>query len=235
QRYSPQGELAPRDDVARAIFSEIQAGRRPFLDCRKSIGAHFPDEFPTVFQSCMSADIDPRTDLIPVAPAVHYHMGGLATDSHGATSVPGLYAIGECAATGLHGANRLASNSLLEAVVFGGRAADHINGSTLPERRADSVKLQPWLSMGPDVSQSLRQSMTELCGVYRSANGLNRLLDIIDGLIARVGRANPLIASHMIAASALAREESRGGHYRADYPDKDASSRSSFLTYDRLE
>ncbi|GLQ19575.1 L-aspartate oxidase [Algimonas porphyrae] len=235
QRYSPQGELAPRDDVARAIFAEIQAGRQPFLDCRKSIGAHFPDEFPTVFQSCISADIDPRRDLIPVAPAVHYHMGGLATDSHGATSLPGLYAIGECAATGLHGANRLASNSLLEAVVFGGRAAEHINAMTVPERRADGVRVQPWLSMGPDVSQSLRNSMTELCGVQRSAAGLNRLLDIIDELIARVGRANPLIASHMIAAAALAREESRGGHYRADFPDQDKTSRSSFMTYDRLE
>lgn len=235
QRYSPQGELAPRDDVARAIFAEIQAGRQPFLDCRKSIGSHFPQEFPTVFESCMSADIDPRTDLIPVAPAVHYHMGGLSTDSHGQSSLPGLYAIGECAATGLHGANRLASNSLLEAVVFGGRAAEHINSMVLPERRAESVRVQPWLSMGPDVSQSLRNSMTELCGVQRSAEGLNRLLDIIDSLIARVGRANPLIASHMIAAAALAREESRGGHFRADFPKQAKASRSSFMTYDRLE
>ena len=220
-RYSPQGELAPRDDVARAIFAEIQAGRPPYLDCRDSVGAHFPEEFPTVFESCMSAGIDPRVELIPVAPAVHYHMGGLATDSFGQTSLPGLYAVGECAATGLHGANRLASNSLLEAVVFGGRAAAHINGSSPFHRKAESVRVQPWLSMGPEVSQSLRQSMTELCGVQRSAAGLNQLLDIIDGLIARVGRANPLIAGHMIAAAALAREESRGGHFRADFPKVD--------------
>lgn len=235
QKYSPQGELAPRDDVARAIFAEIQAGRPPFLDCRATVGSHFPEEFPTVFESCMSAGIDPRTELIPVAPAVHYHMGGVATDSFGQSSLPGLYAIGECAATGLHGANRLASNSLLEAVVFGGRAAEHINSCTLPERRAENVRVQPWLSMGTDVSQSLRNNMTELCGVRRSAAGLNRLLDIIDGLIGRVGRANPLIASHMIAAGALAREESRGGHYREDFPDEAPASRSSFLTYDRLE
>ncbi|MEL6686598.1 MAG: L-aspartate oxidase [Pseudomonadota bacterium] len=234
-RYSPQGELAPRDDVARAIFAEIQAGRPPFLDCRKSVGAHFPEEFPTVFESCMSEGIDPRTELIPVAPAVHYHMGGLATDSFGQTSLSGLYAVGECAATGLHGANRLASNSLLEAVVFGGRAAAHISGSTLANRRAESVRVQPWLSMGPEVSQSLRQSMTELCGVQRTAAGLNQLLDILDGLIARVGRANPLIAGHMIAAAALAREESRGGHFRADFPNAEPKSRSSVLTYDRLE
>lgn len=233
--YAPQGELAPRDDVARAIFAEIQSGRQPYLDCRASVGDHFPDEFPTVFESCMSAGIDPRIVPIPVAPAVHYHMGGVATDNVGQSSLPGLYAIGECAATGLHGANRLASNSLLEAVVFGGRAAAHINSSELPERRADSVRIQPWLSMGSDVSQSLRRSMTELCGVQRSAAGLNRLIDIIDGLIARVGRANPLIASHMIAAAALAREESRGGHYRADFPEQSEASRSSFMTYDRLE
>ncbi|WP_298913784.1 L-aspartate oxidase [uncultured Algimonas sp.] len=234
-RYSPQGELAPRDDVARAIFAEIQAGRPPFLDCRDSIGAHFPDEFPTVFESCMSAGIDPRTDLIPVAPAVHYHMGGVATDEDGRSSLPGLYAVGECAATGLHGANRLASNSLLEAVVFGGRAAAHINEADPVERRAEGVRIQPWLSMGPEVSQSLRHSMTEHCGVRRNAAGLNRLIDIIGGLIDQVGRANPLIASHMIAAAALAREESRGGHFREDFPDADAASRSSYLTYERLE
>jgi L-aspartate oxidase len=235
QRYSPEGELAPRDDVARAIFAEIQAGRHPYLDCRKSIGSHFPDEFPTVFESCMSAGIDPRQDLIPVAPAVHYHMGGVATDNVGRSSLPGLYAIGECAATGLHGANRLASNSLLEAVVFGGRAAAHINGSTLQSRKAQGVRSQPWLSMGPDVSQSLRRAMTDYCGVRRNAAGLNRLITIIHGLIDRVGRANPLIAGHMIAAAALAREESRGGHYREDHPKPKDGSRSSVLTYDHLE
>lgn len=235
ERYSPQAELAPRDDVARAIFAEIQAGRQPYLDCRKSIGTHFPDEFPTVFKSCMSAGIDPRTGLIPVAPAVHYHMGGVATDDVGRSSLDGLYAIGECSATGLHGANRLASNSLLEAVVFGGRAAENINGSSWSERRAEGVRVQPWLSMGPDVSLSMRRSMTEFCGVRRSADGLNQLIDRLDRLIDRVGRANPLIASRVIAAAALAREESRGGHFRDDFPEQDTGSRSSFLTYDQLE
>jgi len=155
-RYHEKGELAPRDDVARAIFAEIQAGRPPFLDCRTAIGSHFDEEFPTVFESCMSAGIDPRTGLIPVAPAVHYHMGGLATDSYGQTSLDSLLAIGECSSTGVHGANRLASNSLLEAVVFGGRAADYIQSRDWGERRAGTIRSQPWLSMGNEPDYRLR-------------------------------------------------------------------------------
>ena len=232
--YHPKGELAPRDDVARAIFAEIQAGRQPFLDCRKAIGDHFPHEFPTVFEICQSAGIDPRKQLIPVAPAVHYHMGGLATDSVGRTSVDGLFAIGECAATGVHGANRLASNSLLEAIVFGGRAAAHIQSRETPARRADKIESQPWLSMGRQVSWTLRQGMTQYCGVRRNARELNILLEIIDSLIAKVGAANPLIAAKMIAAGALAREESRGGHFRDDFPEEATPARSSYLTLDDI-
>ena len=235
QNYHKDGELAPRDDVARAIFAEYQAGRLPFLDCREAIGSHFPDEFPTVFKSCRSAGIDPRTDLIPVLPAVHYHMGGLATDSYGNTSLPGLMAIGECSATGVHGANRLASNSLLEATVFGGRAAEFVLNNELQPRKAQTIRSQPWLSMKLDVSQKLRTSMTEFCGVRRNAKDLNKLLAIIDDLIARVGRANPLIASRSIASAALTREESRGGHFRDDFPKAKKHAVSSFVTYDMLD
>jgi len=233
--YHKDGELAPRDDVARAIFAEIQAGRPPFLDCRKAIGAHFDKEFPTVFESCMRAGIDPRIAPIPVAPAVHYHMGGIATNSYGQSNLDGLLAIGECSAVGVHGANRLASNSLLEAIVFGGRAAQMILGSDLPKRKADKIRSQPWLAMTPEVTQILRNGMTQLCGVRRKAEGLNRLVGQIDELIERVGRANPLIASRLIAASALAREESRGGHFRDDYPDMAKGSVSSYITYDMLD
>ena len=232
--YHEQGELAPRDDVARAIFAEIEAGRQPYLDCRKAIGAHFDHEFPTVFDSCMEAGIDPRTALIPIAPAVHYHMGGIATDSHGQSSLESLLAVGECSAVGVHGANRLASNSLLEATVFGGRAADYINGRDWAERRAGTIRSQPWLSMGPEVSQSLRNAMTKYCGVRRNAEKLNQLIEHIDALIEQVGRANPLIASKMIATSALAREESRGGHYRDDFPKTNHKAVSSYITYDML-
>lgn len=235
KRYHADGELAPRDDVARAIFAEIQAGRRPFLDGREAIGDHFPDTFPTAFESCMSAGIDPRKAPIPVAPAVHYHMGGVATDSYGQTSLPGLYAVGECSATGLHGANRLASNSLLETVVFGLRAASHILNTDGKTHKAVNMRPQPWLSMEPEISQSLRNAMTAFCGVRRNGRDLNHLLELIDDLIARVGRANPLIASRLIAASALAREESRGGHFRDDHPKAKAKALSSFVTYDMLD
>lgn len=232
QRYHPAQELAPRDDVARAIFAEIEAGRVPYLDCRRAIGEDFPHEFPTVFESCMSAGIDPRSALIPIAPAVHYHMGGLATDSYGQTSLEGLFALGECSATGVHGANRLASNSLLEATVFGGRAAEYILGNSFSEKRAGTIRVQPWLSMGPTVSLKLRQAMTAHCGVRRNAVKLNQLISLIDELIDEVGRANPLIASRMIAAGALAREESRGGHFRDDFPSPKAKAISSYTTYD---
>jgi len=233
--YHEKGELAPRDDVARAIFAEIEAGRQPYLDCTKAIGDHFKEEFPTVYESCLSAGIIPSIQPIPVAPAVHYHMGGIATDSHGQSSLESLLAIGECSATGVHGANRLASNSLLEAVVFGGRAADYIKNRDWAERRAGTIRIQPWLSMNKDVTQTLRRAMTAKCGVRRDAKKLNELLSLIDGLIERVGRANPLVASRMIAVSALAREESRGGHFREDFPHEADKAISSYLTYDRLD
>jgi len=232
--YHPDAELAPRDDVARAIFAEIAAERAPFLDAREAVGHHFPDEFPTVFRACMDAGIDPRTELIPIAPAVHYHMGGISTDDVGRSTLPGLFAVGECAATGVHGANRLASNSLLEAVVFGGRAAEYLLGTDVPERRAETIRSQPWLSMGDGVTRTLRQSMTRYCGVRRDAAGLNQLIGILDELIAEAGRANPLVAARMIASAALAREESRGGHFREDFPKMAKSSRSSRVRWESL-
>ena len=122
RRYDPAGDLAPRDVVARAIAAELRAGRGAFLDARAAVGEAFPEHFPAVFALCMAAGIDPRRQPIPVVPAAHYHMGGVVTDAHGATTLPGLYAAGEVASTGVHGANRLASNSLVEAAVYGRRA-----------------------------------------------------------------------------------------------------------------
>ena len=121
-RHHPMAELAPRDVVARALHRQIADGRGAFLDCRQAVGERFPEEFPGVFAVCRAAGLDPRREPIPVAPAAHYHMGGVWTDADARTSLEGLYAVGECASTGVHGANRLASNSLLEAAVFGTRA-----------------------------------------------------------------------------------------------------------------
>jgi len=182
----------------------------------------------------MSAGIDPRISPIPVAPAVHYHMGGIATDSFGQSNLDGFLAIGECSAVGVHGANRLASNSLLEAIVFGGRAAQYIAGRDWAQKKAGTIRSQPWLAMPADITQRLREGMTRDCGVRRNAQSLNQLLQSIDGMIDRVGRANPLIASKMIVSAALAREESRGGHFRDDFPKTRRKAVSSFLTYDRL-
>ena len=122
--------------VARGVFAEIAAGRGAFLDATKAVGAAFPEKFPNVAAACLSAGIDPARQPIPVAPAEHYHMGGLWTDDHGRTSLPGLWAAGEVASTGLHGANRLASNSLLEAVVYGDRVARDI--AAAPPRSASA-------------------------------------------------------------------------------------------------
>src|SRR3984957_9928791 len=127
----PLAELAPRDIVARGVFAEITAGRGAFLDAREALGAHFADKFPTVHASCMAAGIDPATQPIPIAPAAHYHMGGIAVDAHGRTSLKGLWAGGEVSCTGAHGANRLASNSLLEAVVYAARIAEDIEGHAM--------------------------------------------------------------------------------------------------------
>ena len=227
--YHPDAELAPRDVVARAIHAEREAGRGAFLDARAAIGAHFPDEFPAVFAACMSAGIDPRVQPIPVAPACHYHMGGIATDQDGRTSLPGLYAAGECASTGVHGANRLASNSLLEAAVFGARAG------RAAASEADPSPARPVRLVAPDLPsqalQTLRQAMSRDAGVVRSADGLLRLLDTIDGLEALHGGAAALVAARLVAASALARTESRGGHFRADASEPDVIPRRSFVLW----
>jgi len=210
-------DLAPRDVVARAVHRARADGRGVFLDARSAIGAHFPTEFPAVFASCMAAGVDPRVSPIPVAPAAHYHMGGIAADPDGRTSLPGLFAVGECAATGVHGANRLASNSLLEAAAFGRRtgrtAAAEAGLAGLP---ATAATVSAHLPAGALLE--LRMAMSAEAGVIRDAAGLTRLLALIDRLEAAHGPALPLVTARLIADAALARHESRGGHYRSDYP-----------------
>jgi len=232
--YHAQAELAPRDVVARAIHAERAAGRGAFLDAREAVGEHFPDEFPGVFAACLSGGVDPRREPIPVAPACHYHMGGIVTDAEGRTSLPGLYAAGECASTGVHGANRLASNSLLEAAVFGTRAG------LAAAREADPGTAAARAAVLPDLPAAalaeLRQAMSRDAGVVRDADGLSRLVCRIDALEAAHGRSAALVAARLIAACALARRESRGAHFRADAPPRqDAEPRRTFVTFAEVD
>jgi len=226
----PKGELAPRDIVARGVFAEIAAGRGAFLDCRAAIGASFPTAFPTVYQHCRAAGIDPVVQPIPVAPAAHYHMGGVATNLSGRTSIEGLWAVGEVASTGLHGANRLASNSLLEAVVLGARAAQDLAGLIAPSAARPIARTYHVAADEPmeivrrrELIRQLRRTMSEHVGVVRDARGLETALDIVRDIGADAGRdgliANMALASEIIAGSALLRRESRGAHFRSDYPE----------------
>jgi L-aspartate oxidase len=215
-RYHPAAELAPRDVVARAIESERRAGRGAFLDARAPLIADVAHEFPAVFAACMAGGVDPRRQPIPVLPAVHYHMGGIVTDLTGATRLPGLFAAGECAATGVHGANRLASNSLIEAAVFGGRAGRAAREATSVEARTCAPAPPPDL---PEATLlDLRQRMSRDAGVVRDAAGLTRLLAWLSAAEAVCGPALPLTTARLVAEAALDRRESRGAHFRADHP-----------------
>ncbi len=232
----PLAELAPRDVVARAVHAEVVSGRGAFLDTRKAIGAKIAEEFPTVYRYCLDAGIDPIAQPMPIAPAEHYHMGGVLTDADGRTTLDGLWACGETASTGVHGANRLASNSLLEAVAFAARVADNIR-TLLPQAQLmDARVLADDGAPGPDAGDvaSLRRTMSDDVGVVRDRGGMEKALRLI-GALEKKNRSprfrNSLTAARMIATGALARTESRGGHYRSDYPNADpAWQHRTFMT-----
>ncbi|MBR1330791.1 L-aspartate oxidase [Bradyrhizobium ottawaense] len=219
----PLAELAPRDIVARGVFAEIAAGRGAFLDARQALGARFADKFPTVHASCIAAGIDPATQIIPIAPAAHYHMGGIAVDGRGRSSIDGLWAGGEVSSTGAHGANRLASNSLLEAVVYAARIADDIAGCSIPApaRLPDA----PVASRGgtPDAlaGKRLRAMMSAHVGVIRESDGLSEAVHHFAALereATSIALRNMATSALLVAASAWSRRESRGAHFRSDHP-----------------
>lgn len=253
QRYAPQQlELATRDVVARAIFSEIERGQAGYvhLDITHQTKTFLKKRFPQIYTTLLSIGIDMSQDMIPVVPAAHYQCGGILTDVDGRTDLKRLYAIGEVAFTGLHGANRLASNSLLEALVMGSNAArctlkdiatplksiDKIPNWSAPgevnARRASQINAQ-W--------RGLRGEMTSYAGIVRTEAGLQDLLQLImkrkkiideyywKHSITRdfIELRNIILNAELIVRAALCRRESRGGHFREDYPNKNAKAQES--------
>lgn len=218
-------ELAPRDIVARGVFAEIAAGHGAFLDAREALGARFADRFPTVYASCMAAGLDPARQPIPVAPAAHYHMGGIAVDERGRTSLRGLWAGGEVSSTGAHGANRLASNSLLEAVVYAARIAEDIAGSRIaaPASLPAALVVPPDRAMPALAENTFRAMMTSHVGVIRNNDGLVeavRAFARIERDTGNIALRNMATSALLVAASAWTRRESRGAHYRIDCPEE---------------
>jgi len=218
----PLAELAPRDIVARGVFAEIAAGRGAFLDARQALGARFADKFPTVYASCIAAGIDPATQAIPIAPAVHYHMGGIAVDARGRSSIDGLWAGGEVSSTGMHGANRLASNSLLEAVVYAARIAEDIAGQAIPSPARLPEALVISRNGAPDASvvKRLRAMMSANVGVIRERGSLAdavRSFAALEHTATSATVRNMATAALLVATSAWTRRESRGAHCRSDY------------------
>jgi L-aspartate oxidase len=228
---APGAELAPRDIVARAVWRHMAAGHRVFLDARKVRGLDFVRRFPTITALCREAGIDPVTQPIPVRPAAHYHMGGISVDKGGRTSIDGLWACGEAACTGLHGANRLASNSLLEAAVCGNWVARDIaaTASIRPRR----PKLLPDGRASRSDLVVVRPILSRHAGVLRDGEGLRAAARALYPLaIAQHAASDAAIAGLMIVISALRRQESRGAHGRCDFPKHANLARRSVLRLD---
>jgi L-aspartate oxidase len=219
---SPQAELAPRDVVARAVWSEGQRGR-VWLDATRAVGAEFAQRFPTVHASCVARGIDPCSAPLPVVPAQHYHMGGVRVDATARSSVPGLYAVGEVACSGVHGANRLASNSLLEGLVFGhalgaqlARGDACVGGTASSHAQATDADARP---VSPELATALADLLWQHAGLVRDEAGLRRAMCVIgqwrESVLPFAARARLAVAERLVLA-ALLRRESIGAHFRRD-------------------
>ena len=238
-KYHAMGALAPRDVVARAIVHEMELTKSPdpvvYLDLTHLDPDHVKQRFPRIHSTCLDYNIDIAADLIPIRPAAHYAMGGVRTDLVGRTSLPGLYAAGEAAATGVHGANRLASNSLLEGLVFGARAGEAMRemlgrGSVHSKPRPAAASNGPVDAGLEELIGRVRDVMWNKVGIVRDGSGLRQAIETLQELQPRTAHPrtrrafearNILTSGLLVARAALAREESRGGHYRIDYPAHD--------------
>lgn len=244
EKYDPRKDLAPRDIAARAIDSEMKrtGTEHVYLDCRDMDQENFRHHFPTIYEKCKSMGIDVAQDMIPVAPAAHYSCGGIKTDEWGRTSIKYLYACGECASTGLHGANRLASNSLLEAMVFAHRC--YISASETVDKMEWRTDIPDWNAQGTTepremilITQSLKelqQIMSDYVGIVRSNERLQRAMRRLDILHEETENLyektivspqlcelrNLITAGYLIVKGATFRHESRGLHFNTDYPYK---------------
>ena len=227
----PMADLAPRDVVAKAIMRRMRASgsSHVWLDGRHLGADMWISRFPTILESCRTRGIDPVTDLIPVAPAQHYVSGGVRTDHWGRASIPGLFACGEVACTGVHGANRLASNSLLEGLVFAGRIGEVLAGTEAVVRDPVEGRVGPGL-LPHSVRRSMQQTMDEHVGVLRSGASLDLAVSELSPLSAAAGArpctedwetTNIHVLACVLTRQALLREETRGSHWREDFPERD--------------
>jgi L-aspartate oxidase len=242
ERYHPLMDLAPRDVVSRSIVTEMRRTNSPhvWLDLTSRDADFIRHRFPRIYETCLAYGLDIAREPAPVHPAAHYAMGGVMSDLEGRSTVSGLYAAGEVACTGVHGANRLASNSLLEAVVFGLRAGEAMSGHACDNGSAEFAELvRPPLLIPAITEPQLRELTWEHCGIVRDQAGLESALSALDSTrwtlttsptLANTELRNMHQVATLIAGRAFWREESRGAHYRTDFPE----NRSEFLKPSRV-